>query len=171
MKRLLAACAITGCLLSALPVVTNAQGLPGLTIFSGVKPEKQLPFRLDYGGQPNGWDRYNLRIPAEKMKTAASQFIITYPKTYEGDIDPKKIAILIKDKNVRLSEVRYDKKSRTIEIFPEQPIPARSNLVVELSNVKNPPYGGMHYFNCSIIAPGGPAIRSYLGTWILAFSN
>ncbi len=168
MRRAFATFALTGFLLSALPAITLAEGL---TIFSGVRQNRELPLRLDYGGQPNGWDRYNLRIPSEKMKTAASQFIITYPKSYEGDIDKKQIAVLVKNKNIRLSEVRYDKKARIIEIFPEEPIPAGTNLVVELSNVKNPPYGGIHYFNCSIIAPGGPAIRSYLGTWILTITN
>jgi len=51
-------------------------GLPGFTLF-WCQERNQLPFRLDFGGQSNGWDRYRLRIPAKKLKLAAAQFTIT----------------------------------------------------------------------------------------------
>ncbi|MFO5440121.1 MAG: hypothetical protein ACLBM4_16015, partial [Dolichospermum sp.] len=79
MKRLLSALAITSCLLTGLPVLTLAQSLPGLTLFSGVENKNQLPYRLDFGGQTNNTDRYILRLPAKKMKLAVAQFAISYP--------------------------------------------------------------------------------------------
>jgi hypothetical protein len=35
------------------------------------------------------------------------------------------------------------------------------------SDVKNPPTGGMYYFNCEILSPGDVPLRRYVGTWIL----
>ncbi|MFH7025378.1 MAG: DUF2808 domain-containing protein [Heteroscytonema crispum UTEX LB 1556] len=169
MRRLLSALAVTSCLLTALPATTLAQGLPGLTLFSGVKSENQLPFRLDFGGQANGWDRYILRIPARKMKLAAAQFAVTYPKYYKGTFDPKEIKVLVNGKKVA-SEVKMEKNSGLIEIFPQEPVPAGSNVALELSNVQNPAYGGIFYFNCQILSPGDVPLLRYLGTWIISVS-
>jgi hypothetical protein len=125
---------------------------------------------LDFGGQTNGWDRYRLRIPAKKMNLAASLFVINYPKYYKGTFDPKKVEVRVKGKAVPLSEVRWDKENRVIEIYPEQPVPAGSNVELVLSNVKNPAFGGIFYFNCSIQSPGDVPLSRYLGTWMLSIS-
>jgi hypothetical protein len=170
MRRVLSALAVTSCLLAGLPSVSLADSLPGFTLFSGVKSENQLPFRLDFGGQTNGWDRYRLRIPAKKMNLAASLFVINYPKYYKGTFDPKKVEVRVKGKAVPLSEVRWDKENRVIEIYPEQPVPAGSNVELVLSNVKNPAFGGIFYFNCSIQSPGDVPLSRYLGTWMLSIS-
>lgn len=170
MRRVLSALAVTSCLLAGLPSVSFADSLPGFTLFSGVKSENQLPFRLDFGGQTNGWDRYRLRIPAKKMNLAASLFVINYPKYYKGTFDPKKVEVRVKGKAVPLSEVRWDKENRVIEIYPEQPVPAGSNVELVLSNVKNPAFGGIFYFNCSIQSPGDVPLSRYLGTWMLSIS-
>jgi len=53
MRRLLSALAVTSCLLTGLPTVSSAQGLPGLHCLA-VSRGNQLPFRLDFGGQSNG---------------------------------------------------------------------------------------------------------------------
>jgi hypothetical protein len=170
MRRVLSALAVTSCLLAGLPSVSLADSLPGFTLFSGVKSENQLPFRLDFGGQTNGWDRYRLRIPAKKMNLAASLFVINYPKYYKGTFDPKKVEVRVKGKAVPLSEVKWDKENRVIEIYPEQPVPAGSNVELVLSNVKNPAFGGIFYFNCSIQSPGDVPLSRYLGTWMLSIS-
>ncbi len=170
MRRLLSALAVTGCLLTAFPALTWAQSLPGFTLFSGVKGENQLPFRLDFGGQSNGWDRYRLRIPAQRMKLAVAQFAITYPNYYEGVFDPKKVEVKVKGKPVKLSEVKWDKEGKLISIFPEEPVPAGSGVELVLSNVKNPSFGGMYYFNCQVLSPGDLPLLRYMGTWILSIN-
>ncbi|MDZ8185344.1 MAG: DUF2808 domain-containing protein [Nostoc sp. ChiSLP02] len=170
MRRLLSALAVTSCLLAGFPALTSAQSLPGFTLFSGVKSENQLPFRLDYGGQSNGWDRYRLRIPAKRMKLAVAQFAITYPDYYQGTFDPKKIEVRVKGKSVKLSEVKWDKEGKLISIFPEEPVPAGSGVELVLSNVKNPSFGGMYYFNCQVLSPGDVPLLRYMGTWILSIS-
>ncbi|MBK1989868.1 DUF2808 domain-containing protein [Sphaerospermopsis aphanizomenoides BCCUSP55] len=170
MRRLFSALAVTGCLLTAIPAATLAQSLPGLTLFSGVKGENQLPFRLDFGGQTASTDRYILRLPAKKMKLAVAQFAITYPKYYTGSFDTKKVEVRVKGKKVPLSEVKWDQEGRVIEIFPEEPVPAGSNVEVVLSNVQNPTFGGIYYFNCQVLSPGEVPLLRYLGTWIISIS-
>jgi len=170
MRRVLSAIAVTSFLLTGFPIISLAQSLPGLTIFSGIKRENQLPFRLDFGGQPNGWDRYRLRIPAKKMNLAVSQFSISYPDYYKGKFDPDEIEVRLKGKKVPLQEVVWDKENRLVEIYPEEPVPAGSRVELVLSNVKNPAFGGTYYFNVQTLSPGDVPLRRYLGTWILSIS-
>jgi hypothetical protein len=170
MKRLLSALAVTSCLLTGLPAMTLAQSLPGLTLFSGVKGENQLPFRLDFGGQTSSTDRYILRIPAKKMKLAVAQFAITYPNYYEGTFDPKDVEVKVKGKKVPLSEVKWDKEGRVIQIFPQEPVPAGDRVELILSNVQNPSFGGVYYFNCQVLSPGDIPLLRYLGTWIISIT-
>ncbi|MBD2664210.1 hypothetical protein B6N60_01253 [Richelia sinica FACHB-800] len=170
MRRVFSALAVTGCLVTGFPALTFAQSLPGLTLFSGVKSENQLPFRLDFGGQANSWDRYILRIPASKMKLAVAQFAITYPNYYRGTFDPKSVEVRVKGKSLPLSEVKWNKEARVIEIFPQEPVPAGSKVELVLSNVQNPAFGGMYYFNCQILSPGDVPLLRYLGSWVLSIT-
>lgn len=170
MRRLFATLAVSGLLLTGFPIVSIAQSLPGLTIFSGVKRENELPFKLDFGGQANGWDRYRLRIPAKKLNLAVAQFSISYPDYYRGKFDKDKIEVRIKGKKVPLQEVIWDKENRKVEIYPQEPIPAGSRVELVFSNVKNPNSGGTFYFNCQIQTPGDVPLLRYLGTWIVSIS-
>jgi len=148
-----------------------AQGLPGLTIFSGVKQENQLSWRMDFDGQPGVTDRYRLRIPAKKMEFAVEEFSITYPDTYKGEFDTKEIAIKVNDKEVPVSDVNWDAENRVIEIYPQTPVPANSRVELVLSQVRNPNRIGTHYFNAMVRSPGDLPLMRYLGTWILTIGN
>jgi len=171
MRRLLSTLAVTGCLLSGLPTISLAQELPGVTLFSGVKGENQLPFRLDFGGQTNMWDRYHLRIPARRMKSAVSEFAISYPKYYNGDFDTKKIEVRVNGKKAPLQGVNWDKQNHLVELTLQEPVPADKPVDLVFSNVKNPAFGGTFYFNCEILSPGDVPLRRYLGTWILSIGR
>lgn len=169
-QRALSSLAIAGCLISGLPTTTLAQGLPGLTIFGGVKGDENLNYRLDFGGRAGGWDRYRLRIPRAKMKLAAAQFAISYPDYYQGTFDPKRVEVRVKDKAVALQEVKWDKENSLLEIFPKEPVPAGSNVEIWLENVRNPSFGGMFYFNCQVLSPGDVPLLRYIGTWVIQIS-
>lgn len=166
-KRALSGVAIAGCLLAGLPAFTLAQGLPGLTIFGGVKGEDNLNYRLDFGGKSGAWDRYRLRIPQKKMKLAVAQFAISYPNYYKGEFNPKEVEVIVKGKAVPLQEVKWDKENNLLEIFPTEPVPAGNSVEIHLSDVRNPNFGGMFYFNCQIISPGDVPLLRYLGTWVI----
>lgn len=167
----LSSLAIAGCLLVGLPSVSLAQGLPGLTIFGGVKGDDNLNYRLDYGGRSGSWDRYRLRIPAKKMKLAVAQFAISYPDYYKGQFDPKNVEILFKGKSVAIQEVNWNKENNLLEIYPVDPVPAGGDVEIQLSNVRNPNFGGMFYFNCQIISPGDVPLLRYLGTWVISIGT
>lgn len=171
LRRLFSALAVTACVLTGLPSITLADSLPGFTLWGGVRRENQLPFRLDFGGRPNGWDRYRLRIPAKKMKLAVAQFSITYPNYYDGVFDPKDVEVRVRGKSLPLDDVTWDRENRVLQIFLQEPVPAGNQVELVLSNVKNPNFGGMFYFNCQIQTPGDVPLLRYVGTWILSISN
>ncbi len=168
-RRLLAAFACTA-VLTGVPTISWADSLPGFTLFGGPPRENQLPFRLDFGGTPNTWDRYRLRIPAKKMQLAVAQFSISYPNYYRGEFDTKEVEVRVRGKSVPLQEVVWDKENRVIQIYPQEPVPAGYNVELVLSNVKNPNFGGMFYFNCQILSPGDVPLLRYIGTWLLSIN-
>jgi hypothetical protein len=169
MRRIFSAIAVTGCLLSGLPAITWAQGLPGLTIFSGVERQNELNYKLDYGTR-DMWDRYRLRIPAKKMKLGALQFKIDYPDYYNGKFDPKKIQVWAKDKSLALQKVNWDKANHTILIELKEPLEPGKSVELVFDNVKNPDFGGTYYFNASILSRGDVPLPLYVGTWILSIN-
>jgi hypothetical protein len=169
-KRAAVALAIASGLIASVPLLALAQGLPGLTIFSGVKSENQLDFRLDFGGNAGSWDRYRLRIPAKKMKVAVAQFVIDYPNYYKGTFNPKEIEVMVNDKKIKLQEIKWDKDNYVLELFPAEPIPVNTKVEIILSDVKNPSSGGMFYFNCRVLSPGDVPLLRDLGTWIISVS-
>ncbi len=171
MGRLVSAVAVTSCLLTGFSVRSWAQSNPGLTLFGGVPRENQLSYYLDFGGQPNGWDRYRLRIPAKKMELGVAQFAISYPDYYDGKFDPKKIEVRVRGKSMPLSEVEWDKENHRIQIYLEEPISANNPVELVFSNVKNPAFGGIYYFNCQILTPGDVPLPRYLGTWIMSIGG
>lgn len=171
MKRLLGAVAVSGFVLTGFSGLTLAQSNPGFTLWGGVPRENQLSYYLDFGGRSGQWDRYRLKIPANKMELGVSQFAISYPDNYDGKFDPKKIEVHVKGKRVKLSEVKWDKESKLIQIYLEEPITAGNRVELVFSNVKNPPFGGMYYFNCQVLTPGDVPLPRYLGTWILSIGG
>lgn len=168
MRRVFSGLAIAGCLTGSLPLVSYAQsGLPGFTLFGGVRGEENLNYRLDFGGKTGGWDRYRLRVPKNKMKLAVAQFAISYPDYYKGTFDPKSVELLVQGKSVPIQEVKWKKEDYVIEIVPVDPVPANSKVEIWLENVKNPSTGGMFYFNCQVQSPGDLPLYRYIGTWVL----
>lgn len=166
MKRLLSALMVSSCLLTGLPIASLAQGMPGFTLFGGPERGNQLNFRLD-SGKSGMWDRYRLRIPANKLNLAVAQLSIFYPNYYKGSFDPKQVEIRIDGEPVPLDEVVWDKENNFIEIYPAEPIPAGNKLEVVLNNVQNPRFGGMYHFNANIRTPGDVPLLRYIGTWLL----
>jgi hypothetical protein len=67
--------------------------------------------------------------------------------------------------------VNWDKENHLIQIYLQEPISAGNKVELVFSNVKNPPYGGIYYFNCRMLAPGDVPLSRYLGTWILSIGG
>jgi len=166
MRRAFSVLAVTGCLLSSIPTITLAQGLPGLVLFSGVERQNQLSYRLDYG-TPDIWDRYVMKIPAKKLKSSVSQFNINYPDYYNGKFDTKEVAVRVKGKSVPLQEVKWDKENHVLQIFLKEPLEANNKVEIVLNNVQNPDFGGTYYFDCHIVSLTDIPLPVYIGTWIV----
>jgi hypothetical protein len=77
LRHLIATLAVTGCLVAGSSIKSWAQHNTGFTLWSGVARENQLNYYLDYGGQPNGWDRYRFKIPAKKLELGVAQIAST----------------------------------------------------------------------------------------------
>lgn len=167
MRRLLSGFALAGCVLAGFPALTLSQGTPGITIFGGPERANLLNFYLQ-SGQAGRWDRYKLRIPANKLNLAVALVSISYPDYYEGKFDPDRIEIRIDGESIPLDEVVWDEENHFIEIYPAEPIPAGQKLEIVLSNVKNPTFGGMYHFNANIRTPGDVPMLRYVGTWVLS---
>lgn len=171
LKRIAYSLALAGCMAASLPAIALAQGLPGLTIFSGIDRGNQLNYRLDFNGIPSRIDRYRLNIPANKLDLAVAQVAVTYPESYRGTFDTRRMEIRINGESVPLAEVNWDRENRLIELFPEEPIPARTNLELVFSQVRNPRRVGTHYFNALVRSPGDVLAPQYIGTWILSIGG
>lgn len=77
MRRFFSTLALTSVLFSSLPVASLAQGTPGITLFGGPEQANLLNFYLQ-SGRAGRWDRYKLRIPANKLNLAVALISITY---------------------------------------------------------------------------------------------
>lgn len=167
MRRLLTAFVMSGCLLTAFPVVTLAGG-EGFTLWSGVERKNQLNYATDFGAQAGGWDRYYLRVDGKRLTTAVAQFIISTPDYFDGKFDPKKIEVKSRGKKVPLSSAEWDKENRVVRLTLQEPLPAGSSAEIIASNVKNPSTGFFN-LNCLTQAPGDIPLPRYIGTWIMNF--
>jgi hypothetical protein len=169
-----------GCLLTAgIPAVSRAQTNPGFTFTWGEGPsgKQQLRYVLDYGTPGLNGDRYRLKLGPQKV--AISRINITYPDYYNGTFDPKGIEVRLGEgkrssflrrdlgKPVALANATLDEDNRVIDITPTEPIPAGQTVQIWLSNVRNPPTGGMYYFNARIASPGDVPLMRYIGTWVV----
>jgi hypothetical protein len=166
-KTLLVGLAIASCIGVSMPVVVQANGLPGLTIFGGPGRGNELGYRLDRNGIINRRDRYRLRIPADKMELGANEFRISYPDSYTGEFDPEEIEVRVDGDSLPVDEVIWDEESREIEIYMLEAVPARTSVEIVMSDVRNPRRPGMHFFNGSISAPGDVPLTRYVGTWVI----
>lgn len=168
--RLTQAAMLTGCIAvtaTAMQSPPTAMAQTGLTLFSGVDRQQELSYAFDFGGQPNKTDRYYLRIKKPQMKLAVSRFVVKYPDYFNGSFDPEDVAITVNGKDVDVQEVIWDKDNYRLEIYPQEPVPAKSDVKLVLSNMRNPGMG-MYYFRCLVQAPGDVPIWRDLGTWIIS---
>ncbi len=184
-NRILPLALALGCVATALPVVVHAQQNPGFTFNWGDGPSgrQQLRFHLEYGTPGFMNDRYWLRLG--KQNVAINRINITYPDYFDGHFSAQNIELRAGGANtnslfslrrnpgeiVPLMEATVDYDNRIIDLIPNEPIPAGTEVQVVISNVRNPRIGGMYYFNARIGSPGDVPLMRYIGTWILSISR
>jgi hypothetical protein len=173
---------VTTALLGGSLLKANAQGF---VLFGGPGQGNTLDASLDYGSNGHPRDRYRLRIPSKKMTFAVSQFSISYPDYYNGEFDteldpdrsdrrqPVRIQVDTGGdyEDVEVEAVVWDAENHVLDIFPKEPVPAGNKVEIVLSNVENPRFGGMYFFNCNVFSPGDLPQARYLGTWVISIGN
>lgn len=145
----------------------------GITIFGGLSPENRLAYTIDRNRPYSNDARYYLRVNSKKLPREVLEIEVDYPETFEGRFDPESIELrqgrYRGDSKIDIDEAVWNPETRQIEIYPSAPIPANTNLVIVLSNVRNPRNYGIHYFNLKMMYQGG-VVREYAGTWPLEVS-
>ena len=175
-----------GCLATVVaPMMVSAQLNSGFTFNWGDGPsgKQQLRYHLEYGTPGFMNDRYWLRLGRQNV--AINRINITYPDYYDGFFAENGIQLrtggtssnslfsLRRDPGevVPVAELTLDRDNRVIDIIPAEPIPAGQEVQIVISNVRNPRFGGMYYFNARIGSPGDIPLMRYVGTWILSIAR
>lgn len=188
MKRLLSVFAIIGCGLASVPENTLAQVNSGFTLFGGPQRGYELDYHLARG-KADVPDRYELKIPGDKLNSPVTKLTIDYPDYYRGEFNPKKVEVVVGNEertlqcqeklateDGKMSEaqqaspcwVSWEPDSHLIQIEFNEPVAPRTNIEVVFNRVQNPVFGGMFYFNCRVSTVTGPQFPQYIGTWVLA---
>lgn len=169
LRRFFSAAIATGLVLgsSALPAAAD------FTLFSGVDEENRLRSFLQNDGRLNATDRYKLYVPADKLTDSAAIFMVSYPEAYSGEFDEDDIELRVRNRAVPMRSVRWDPENLTVELIPEEPIPAQTRKVsIVFSHVQNPSRTGTHFFNAYVQAPTETQLGpQYIGTWIMQFGR
>lgn len=160
---------------TALPQPTQAQ--TGLTIFGGVEVEYRLRYMIDFNYPFSTNSRYYLNIMRNKLPRDVISLEIDYPDSFTeigGRFDPNAIELRKGDwrggEVIPVKAVDWIQDENRIEIIPEQPIEANTDLVVVLSNVRNPRRYGYHYFNLRMMYQGD-VVNQYAGTWPMEIAS
>ncbi len=160
---------------TALPSPSQAQS--GLTIFGGVDAEYRLNYFIDANIPHSTNARYYLNIMRTKLPRDVISLEIDYPETFT-EIGGRFTADAIELRDgtwrggaaIPVKAIDWIEGENRIEIIPEQPIPANTNLVVVFSDVRNPRRYGYHYFNLRMMYQGD-VVNRYVGTWPMEIAS
>jgi hypothetical protein len=167
----LATALIAGGVGTLMPPAGVAQ--TGLTIFGGVDPEYRLQYFIDFNYARNNDARYYLRVSDDKMVRDVISLEIEYPPEFvelQGGFDVDKIEVREGTgrggDTIPTRVIDWIEEESRIEIIPEDPIPADTDIVIAMRGVDNPRRYGYHYFNLRVMYQGD-VINQYVGTWPL----
>jgi hypothetical protein len=150
-----------------------AQTTEGLTIFGGVDSQYRLGYYIDRNERRSNDARYYLRVAGRKVPREVLELQITYPEKFEdegGHFDDTRIELRDGQgrggETIAVDEIIVDTEANIFEIYPSEPIPANSNFVVVMHDVRNPNRYGNHFFLLDALYQGGP-LREFVGVWPL----
>ncbi|NJL86040.1 MAG: DUF2808 domain-containing protein [Leptolyngbyaceae cyanobacterium SM1_1_3] len=149
---------------------------PGFTIFGGVDPDFRLGYIVDNNTPRNSDARYYLQVDSNKVERGISEIEISYPEAFTrrpngATLDPENIEIRVNSsrggrngETIPIESVTWDRESNRLEIYTQEVIPADTEFVVALLDVRNPRRYGLHSFNLRVLYQGD-VVRRYIGTW------
>ena len=169
--------ALTGAQLGLSPRAALAQGTPSIMEFrwDQTKDYRKLYYFTTNTARQQRSEYYFVLKPKDR-KTAILKLAISVPKTFDTAIDPKRIKLCYMKSGSFTRRTRCDETipatvevttdGRSIEIFPDTPVPVGKTIGVYMQ-VINPPSAGMFQFNALAQAPGAVPISGYLGSWLI----
>ncbi|UPM51104.1 MULTISPECIES: DUF2808 domain-containing protein [unclassified Synechococcus] len=169
--------ALTGAQLGLAPQKALAQGTPSIMEFrwDNTKDYRKLYYFTTNTVRQQRAEYYFLLKPKDR-KTAILKLAISVPQTFDTTLDPQKIKLCYMKsgsmtKRTRCEEtipatVEVTADGRSIEIFPDTPVPVGKTIGVYMQ-VINPRSAGMFQFNALAQAPGAVPISGYLGSWLI----
>ncbi|MBE7381767.1 MAG: DUF2808 domain-containing protein [Leptolyngbya sp. SIO1E4] len=170
-QSLLGALAVSGLAIAGSTAI--AQTTEGLTIFGGIDAEHRLSYFIDYNERRSTRARYYLRIAGRKIPQEVLELQIAYPEAFEENGGYfTNATVEVREGTGRggaaiaTDEIVFNTEDNLIEIYPEDPLPANSSIVVVISSVRNPNRYGNHFFTLDVLYQGG-VIREFVGIWPL----
>ena len=169
--------ALTGAQLGLSPKAALAQGTPSIMEFrwDQTKDYRKLYYFTTNTARQQRSEYYFVLKPKDR-KTAILKLAISVPKTFDTAIDPKRIKLCYMKSGSFTRRTQCDETipatvevttdGRSIEIFPDTPVPVGKTIGVYMQ-VINPPSAGMFQFNALAQAPGAVPISGYLGSWLI----
>ena len=175
----LASCgaALTCAQLGLSPKAALAQGTPSIMEFrwDQTKDYRKLYYFTTNTARQQRSEYYFVLKPKDR-KTAILKLAISVPKTFDTTIDPKRIKLCYMKSGSFTRRTQCDETipatvevttdGRSIEIFPDTPVPVGKTIGVYMQ-VINPPSAGMFQLNALAQAPGAVPISGYLGSWLI----
>lgn len=154
-----------------------AQTTDGFTIFGGVDSEFRLSYQIDNNEERSTRARYYLWVSGRKVSREVLELQIAYPEEFEdegGYFTNASIELRegnnLRGPSIAIEEVIVNSEDNVIEIYPEEPLPARSGFTVVMSRVRNPNSYGNHYFTLDVMYQGG-VVPDFVGIWPLEVAS
>jgi hypothetical protein len=163
--------------LAALEQPAQAQGTPGLLEFrwDNSKDYRKLYFFMTDTQRLKRSEYYLILRPKDR-KTAILKLSITIPKSFDAELDVKRMKLCRMSEGGMLSRTRcletipatieLADNGRALEIFPDVPVPDTGTIGLYML-LFNPFNVGMYQFNALAQAPGDVPISGYLGSWLI----
>ena len=122
-----------------------------------------------------------LFLRSSDRKSGLLKVNLKVPKTFISRIREKKISLCEVQiggfnattkciKNIPI-DVEIDKKNRSVNIFPESPIPTGKDAYAIVLKVTNPNRGGLYQFHSFGQSSGNVPVSYYLGSWTLKMQS
>ncbi len=119
---------------------------------------------------------YYLVLKPKNRKTGILKLKINFPKRFDATIEPKKVSLCRIQIGGMLEKTRCletipavievnNGKEKTIEVFPNQPIPVDKNGYAVVMKIFNPNKAGMFQINAFAQSPGDMPVSRYVGSW------
>ena len=129
----------------------------------------------------SGRNKIFLFLTSSDRKTGLLKVNIKVPDRFFSKIKEKKVSfckVKIGGFNERTKclenipvEIGLDKKNKSIDIFPNSPIPSDKNNYAIVLKVTNPNRGGLYQFHSFGQSSGNIPVSFYLGSWTLKMQS